>query len=149
MANLTFDTYGKTRVRLTQVLRNGDTHEVLEISVRILFKGDFAKSYTTGDNSCILPTDTMKNTVYALARKSPITSIDLFAGEVGAALSRSRPASPESEHRGRTNALGPYRGAWNGFRQSGFGMPHRVRNRQSRSRGVWLRHQRSGNFEDG
>jgi urate oxidase len=82
MPNLTFDTYGKTRVRLTQVLRNGDTHEVLEISVRILFEGDFAKSYTAGDNSCILPTDTMKNTVYALARKSPIASIDGFAGEL-------------------------------------------------------------------
>lgn len=82
MANLTFDTYGKTRVRLTQVLRNGDTHEILEISVRILFEGDFSKSYTAGDNTRILPTDTMKNTVYALARKSPITSIDLFAGEL-------------------------------------------------------------------
>jgi urate oxidase len=82
MANLTFDTYGKTRVRLTQVLRNGHTHEVLEISVRILFQGDFAKSYTAGDNSSVLPTDTMKNTVYALARKSPIQSIDQFAGEL-------------------------------------------------------------------
>jgi urate oxidase len=82
MANLTFDTYGKTRVRLTQVLRNGDTHEVLEISVSILFEGDFGRSYTAGDNSSVLPTDTMKNTVYALARNSLIHSIDQFASEL-------------------------------------------------------------------
>jgi urate oxidase len=82
MPNLTFDTYGKTRVRLTQVLRDGDTHQILEISVQILFEGDFAKSYAAADNSIVLPTDTMKNTVYALARKSPIQSIDQFAGEL-------------------------------------------------------------------
>jgi urate oxidase len=91
MPSLTFDTYGKTRVRLTQVLRNGDTHEVLEISVRILFEGDFAESYTAGDNQSVLPTDTMKNTVYALARKSPIQNIDQFAGQLARHfLSRSR-----------------------------------------------------------
>ena len=82
MSHLTFDTYGKSRVRLTQVLRNGGTHEFLEISVRILFEGDFADAYTAGDNSCVLPTDTMKNTVYALARNNPIQSIDQFAGEL-------------------------------------------------------------------
>ncbi|MGC2660471.1 MAG: urate oxidase [Bryobacteraceae bacterium] len=82
MANLTFDTYGKTRVRLTQVLRDNGAHEVLEISVRILFEGGFEKSYTAGDNSSILPTDTMKNTVYALARKRRIDSIEAFAGDL-------------------------------------------------------------------
>lgn len=82
MAHLTFDTYGKTLVRLTQVLRNGGTHEFLEISVRIRFEGDFANSYTAGDNSCVLPTDTMKNTVYAVARKSPIQSIEQFAADL-------------------------------------------------------------------
>ena len=68
MANLVFDNYGKTRVRLTQVIRNGDQHEVVELSAKILFRGKFADSYTKADNSMVLPTDSIKNTVYVVAR---------------------------------------------------------------------------------
>jgi urate oxidase len=78
MPTLSFDTYGKTRVRLLQVLRNSDAHEVVEINVTILFEGELADSYVMGDNSNVLPTDTMKNTVYALARQNPIESIEEF-----------------------------------------------------------------------
>lgn len=79
MANLAFDTYGKTRIRLMQVL-NG---EVLELNIAILLEGELADSYTTGDNSRVLPTDTMKNTVYVLARQHPIQSIEEFATVLG------------------------------------------------------------------
>jgi urate oxidase len=82
VASLIFDQYGKTEVRLTQVLRHRDRHEVVEISVKILFEGDFAESYTAADNSRVLPTDTMKNAVYAIARQHPIASIEEFAGEL-------------------------------------------------------------------
>ncbi len=84
MANLTFDNYGKTRVRLTQVLRNGDQHEVVELSAKILFRGKFADSYTKADNSMVLPTDTMKNTVYVIARQKPIENIEQFAHDLAA-----------------------------------------------------------------
>jgi urate oxidase len=83
MATLTFDRYGKTRVRLLQVLRQGDRHEVTELSAQILFEGDLAASYATGDNSAVLPTDTMKNTVYALARQHPIFCLEHFARDLG------------------------------------------------------------------
>jgi urate oxidase len=79
MAKLKSDNYGKTRVRLTQVIRNGDRNEVTEISVKIIFKGDFADSFTKADNSIVLPTDTIKNTVYIIARQHPIESIEQFA----------------------------------------------------------------------
>ena len=82
MAKLKSDNYGKTRVRLTQVIRNGDRHEVTEISVRIIFKGNFADSYTKADNSIVLPTDTIKNTVYIIARQNPIQSIEQFARDL-------------------------------------------------------------------
>ncbi len=82
MANLTFDSYGKTRVRLTQVIRNGDRHEVVELSAKILFRGKFDHSYTKADNSMVLPTDTIKNTVYVVARKKPIQSIEHFARDL-------------------------------------------------------------------
>jgi urate oxidase len=63
------DAYGKTRVRLTYVDRDREPHDVRELSVAILFQGQFAAAYTHGDNSAVLPTDTMKNTVYVLARQ--------------------------------------------------------------------------------
>src|SRR5581483_12140297 len=82
MPVLSFDTYGKTRVRLLQVLRSGTAHEVVELNVTILFEGRLADSYLTGDNSLVLPTDTMKNTVYALARQHPIESIEEFGTQL-------------------------------------------------------------------
>lgn len=78
MPSLTFDRYGKTRVRLLQVLRTDSGHEIVEINLTILFEGDLKESYTSGDNSRVLPTDTMKNTVYALSRQNPIESVEAF-----------------------------------------------------------------------
>ena len=82
MAKLKSDRYGKTRVRLTQVIRNGDRHELIELSTRIIFKGDFANAYTQADNSTTLPTDTIKNTVYIIARQQPVQSIEQFARDL-------------------------------------------------------------------
>ena len=64
--------YGKSRVRLVQVCRRGDRHDLRDLTVAIQFKGHYDESYTDGDNSGVLPTDTMKNTVYALAAQHPI-----------------------------------------------------------------------------
>jgi urate oxidase len=77
-AILTTDTYGKSRVRLIKLARRRERHDVKEITFQILFRGDFLSCYETGDNSNILPTDTIKNTVYALARKHDIASIEEF-----------------------------------------------------------------------
>ena len=59
--------------------REGGRHDIKEITFQILFRGDFASCYESGDNSKILPTDTIKNTVYALARKHDIVAIEEFA----------------------------------------------------------------------
>ncbi|MBV9403803.1 MAG: urate oxidase, partial [Acidobacteriaceae bacterium] len=83
MPELSFDTYGKTRVRLLQVLRDGGQEDVVEVSVAVLFQGALAESYKSGDNRCVLPTDAMKNTIYVLARKQPIESIEEFALRAG------------------------------------------------------------------
>lgn len=60
--------YGKERVRLVRVLRGAERHELQDLTVRVLFSGDYEAAYA-GDNRDVLPTDTMKNTVYALARR--------------------------------------------------------------------------------
>ncbi|MFL6452174.1 MAG: factor-independent urate hydroxylase [Bryobacteraceae bacterium] len=79
MAELQFDTYGKTAVRLTHVDRTNARHEVRELNVNIFFEGDFADSYRTGSNASVLPTDTMKNTVYVLAKHLRWSDPETFA----------------------------------------------------------------------
>ncbi len=75
---LTQHSYGKTRIRLTKVTRRADKHEVRELTIEIQLEGDFAGSYTAGDNRLIIPTDTMKNVAYALARQHALDSIEGF-----------------------------------------------------------------------
>jgi urate oxidase len=74
--------YGKSRIRVVQVKRRGDRHDFREWTVEILFTGDFESCFVDGDNRNILPTDTMKNTVYSLARESSQTCMEEFGGEL-------------------------------------------------------------------
>src|ERR1700679_2621758 len=83
MARLGENRYGKSRVRLSRITRHGDRHDFHEWTVRVLLHGDFETSFTEADNSKILPTDTMKNTVYAVARGSKAVTIEEFAVELG------------------------------------------------------------------
>ncbi len=70
--------YGKARIRLTKVTRRAHRHDVRELSIEIRLEGDFAGSYTAGDNRMIIPTDTMKNVAYALAKEHALDSIEGF-----------------------------------------------------------------------
>jgi urate oxidase len=74
--------YGKTRVRLMKVTRHAHGNDMHEWTVRVLLKGDFDSAHYEGDNSKILATDTMKNTVYSVARSSTATSMEEFAKEL-------------------------------------------------------------------
>lgn len=67
---ITQNNYGKSRVRLVKVDRRSQVHQFQNLSVDIIFEGDFEEVYTKGDNSKVLPTDTMKNTVYVLASQT-------------------------------------------------------------------------------
>ncbi|HKP68339.1 MAG TPA: urate oxidase, partial [Pyrinomonadaceae bacterium] len=76
--------YGKCRVRLMKVARRGDWHELQNINVKMSFEGDFDAIHTAGDNRNCLPTDTMKNTVYALAAQTDeIEEIESFGLRLG------------------------------------------------------------------
>lgn len=70
--------YGKQRVRILQVTRHTDRHDIRECTLGIRLEGDFETAHTKGDNSKVLPTDTMKNTVYALAKQQRIESPEAF-----------------------------------------------------------------------
>jgi len=67
--------YGKSRVRLVKVARQQDRHDFKQLTVGIQFEGNFESCYLYGDNTRILPTDTMKNTVYAFAKLYAIEQI--------------------------------------------------------------------------
>lgn len=73
------DSYGKSRVRLTKVIRRGEQHTLMELNVDIQLEGDFQDTYLTGDNSKVVATDSMKNTVYVLAASHDFHDIESFA----------------------------------------------------------------------
>jgi len=82
MIALAENSYGKSRVRLVKVKRHSDHHDFREWTIEILLEGDFESCFVEGDNSKILPTDTMKNTVYSLARTSSAECMEEFGKEL-------------------------------------------------------------------
>lgn len=62
-------TYGKARVRVLKVSRSGAQHSLKELDVAVMLQGNFEASYTSADNSLVVATDTMKNTVNVLAKQ--------------------------------------------------------------------------------
>jgi urate oxidase len=82
MIELAENRYGKSRVRLMKVTRTPDGNDLCEWTVQVLLTGDFAAAHCDGDNSKILPTDTMKNTVYSVARNSTAASMEEYAKEL-------------------------------------------------------------------
>lgn len=75
---LAANAYGKNAVNLSRVIRHAGHHEFRQVSVSVRLTGDFAAAHTLGDNSLIVPTDTQKNTVYALAKEHFTGTIEAF-----------------------------------------------------------------------
>jgi len=96
MITLGENQYGKSRVRVMKVERHGERQDVFEWSVDVWLKGDFAGCFEDGDNSRILPTDTMKNTVYSLARESKASTIEEFATELVTYFVETQPQVDEA-----------------------------------------------------
>jgi urate oxidase len=78
MTELGANRYGKSGIRLVKVVRGPDRHQVRDLTVAIALEGEFAASYVDGDNANVVATDTMKNTVYALAGERLTGPIESF-----------------------------------------------------------------------
>src|SRR5277367_4511300 len=91
MSKLAENVYGKSRVRLAKVKRHADHNDFREWTIEISLQGDFDSCFVAGDNSKILPTDTMKNTVYSLARNSSAECMEEFGKELVAFFLESNP----------------------------------------------------------
>ena len=76
---LIHNSYGKGRVRVGKVVRDGATHTFVEYTVHINLEGVLEEAYTEADNRLVYPTDTMKNSVYAVASGHDLASPESFA----------------------------------------------------------------------
>ena len=88
MSNLSWNRYGKSRIRLVKVRRpsartsgagHAVPHELIDLTLDVQLEGAFDPVYLDGDNAPCIATDTMKNTVYAMARQHPIDHVEVFA----------------------------------------------------------------------
>jgi urate oxidase len=70
--------YGKSEIRLVKVSRRAGGHDLRDLTVDVGLEGDFDAAYIAGDNTGLLATDTMRNTVYAFAKQYPIDPIESF-----------------------------------------------------------------------
>jgi len=70
--------YGKSEIRLVKVERDVGHHELRDLSVDVTLEGDFEAAHLRGDNAGLLATDSMRNTVYALAKDYLTGSIEAF-----------------------------------------------------------------------
>lgn len=77
--------YGKGRVRIAKILRAGDVKTIKELSVAAMLEGDFDSSYTAaeGDNTKVVPTDTIKNTINILSKELLGEETEEFAIKLG------------------------------------------------------------------
>ncbi|XP_077306478.1 uricase-like isoform X1 [Lithobates pipiens] len=74
--------YGKNAVKVLQIKREGNRHFIKEIEASVELTLQSKKDYLYGDNSDIIPTDTVKNTIYALAKFKGIKNIEEFSLEL-------------------------------------------------------------------
>ncbi len=71
--------YGKSDVRLVKVFKKSSRHEIKDVWVDVALEGDFDAAHTSGDNTDLLATDTVRNTIYALAKDGFTSSCEEFA----------------------------------------------------------------------
>ena len=85
--------YGKSGIRLVRVRRGADRHELVDLTIDVSLEGDFAASYLAGDNAAVLPTDTMRGTVYAFAGEGPVGEPEAFGLRLAAHFVETVPAA--------------------------------------------------------
>ncbi|KAF3352728.1 Putative proteasome subunit alpha type-6 [Verticillium dahliae VDG1] len=75
--------YGKDNVRVFKVQKDGPVQTVTEMTVCALLEGAIETSYTVADNSVVVATDSIKNTIYIKAKEHPVNPPELYASILG------------------------------------------------------------------
>jgi urate oxidase len=71
--------YGKAETRVVRVYRGTPRHEIRDLNVSTVLRGDFAAAHTRGDQASVLPTDSQKNTVFAYAKEVGVGEVEDYA----------------------------------------------------------------------
>jgi len=71
--------YGKAETRVVRVYRDTPRHEIRDLNVSTLLRGDFADAHARGDQASVLPTDSQKNTCFAYAKEKGVGDIEDYA----------------------------------------------------------------------
>jgi urate oxidase len=95
MARLGINQYGKAETHLVRVVRDGEVHEVRDLTVSVALSGALEAVHLEGDNAAVLATDTQKNTVYAFAKEFGVGTPEEFAARLarhflGGPITRAR-----------------------------------------------------------
>lgn len=123
MIELADNRYGKQAIRLVRVVKDAQRHVVRDLTVGITLEGAFGPSYVAGDNTDVVATDTMKNTVYAFARDRFDGSIEAFGRTLAEHFAGIAPVERATvalrEHRWERFSIGGGRPAADAFARDG------------------------------
>lgn len=79
MARLGANRWGKSEVRVSKVHRGDGEDGFSDVTAQVLLTGDVERAHTEGDNAAVVPTDTMRNTIYGLAQEHLTRDLEAFA----------------------------------------------------------------------
>lgn len=79
MTHLGANSWGKSEVRVSKVRRRPERHEFSDLTVGVQLGGEVEAAFREGDNRGVVPTDTMRNTVYVLAHRHLESDLEGFA----------------------------------------------------------------------
>jgi urate oxidase len=75
--------YGKENIKVFKVAIKDNLQHIISLTVQVLLSGKkLDSSFSVGDNSLVVPTDTVKNTVYFLAHQHEIDTIENFGTHI-------------------------------------------------------------------
>lgn len=78
MTQLGGNSWGKSAVRVSKMYRGEVADDLSDVTVSILLEGDVEAAHVEGDNQNVLPTDTIRNTVYGLAQEHLSKDLERF-----------------------------------------------------------------------
>ena len=78
--------YGKDRVRVMRLARDGDHHTPRELDLRVIIAGAFDDAWLLGDNRACIATDSLRNIVNVTAAKNVAAGKEAFSEAVAKTL---------------------------------------------------------------
>ena len=78
--------HGKARVRVARVRRDGERHEIRELTLEVMVESDVAGAFTAGDNTGVVATDSIKNLCQIVAAEHPAAAAEAYAAALATRL---------------------------------------------------------------